>query len=151
MHQSRVVEVVSAPALNKSRQVSSRDSWSNVGFSPFSTCSKIFSTVSSTKGYLGQEDVEKVPRLVDIPCGSVFVYALTEHCSHLPDDLDPCIQPWHQGGDEAPPGKCVLQRKLRLECPVDGSLVFKNFFWHFLSDQLHSYWGAPLIFEPLGL
>ena len=45
MHQSSVVEVVSAPALNKSRQVSSRDSWSNVRFSPFSTYHKTLSGV----------------------------------------------------------------------------------------------------------
>ena len=132
MHQSRVVEVVSAPALNKSRQVSSRDSWSNVGFSPFSTCGKIFSSVSSTKGYLGQEDVEKVPRLVDIPCGPVFVYALTEHCSQLLDDLDPGIQPRCQGGDDAPPGKCILQSKFGLECPIKlisgFELIFGSFY-----------------------
>lgn len=165
MHQSRVVEVVSAPALNKSRQVSSRDSWSNVGFSPFSTCSKTFSS-GSTKVYLGQEDVEEVPRLVGIPCGPVLLYALPEHCSQLPDDLDPSIQPRHQGSDNAPPWKCVLQRKLGLECPVklSGSSVFLTTFWHFFirstsnsksgsfCDQLNNTCsGAPSTFGPLGL
>ena len=86
------------------------------GFHPSPPVARYFQVW--TKVYLGQEDVEEIPRLVDIPCGLVLFYALTEHCSQLPDYLDPSIQPWHQGGDDAPPWKCVLQRKLGLECPV---------------------------------
>ena len=81
-----------------------------------------------SKVYLGQEDVKEVPRLVDIPCRPVLLYALTEHCSQLPDDLDPRVQAGNQGGDDAPPWKCVLQRKLGLECPVKlmGSCGFER-------------------------
>ena len=81
------------------------------------------------KVYLGQEDVKEVPRLVDIPCHPVLLDALAEHCSQLPDDLDPGIQAGNQGGNDAPPWKRVLQRKLGLERPVQlMGLEVSNYF-----------------------
>ena len=81
-HQSRVVEVVSAPALNKSRHVSSSDSWSKIGFSPFSTCNQLFSS-AWTDVHLCQEDVKEVSGLVCVPRRLVLFDAITEHGAQL--------------------------------------------------------------------
>ena len=138
-HQSRVVEVVSAPALNKSRQVSSSDSWSKIGFSPFSTCNQLFS--SAWMGvHLCQEDVKEVSGLVCVPRRLVLFDALTEHGAQLADYLHlggwhfirkklfflhPGVQAWRHRCDQTPPWKSVLQCKLRLERPAQGT---RNFF-----------------------
>ena len=91
-HQSRVVEVVSAPALNKSRQVSSSDSWSKIGFSPFSTCNQLFS--SAWMGvHLCQEDVKEVSGLVCVPRRLVLLDAIAEHGAQLADYLH--LGGWH--------------------------------------------------------
>ena len=84
-HQSRVVDVVSAPALNKSRQVSS-DSWSKIGFSPFSPCNQMFAS-TWMGGNLCQEDVKEVSGLVHVPRRLVLLDAITEHGAQLTDYL----------------------------------------------------------------
>ena len=108
-HQSKVVDVVSAPALNKSRQVSSSDSWSKIGFSPFSPCNQMFAS-TWMGGNLCQEDVKEVPGLVHVPRRLVLLDAITEHGAQLADYL--YLGGWH-----------FIKKKDFLSSPWRSSLV----------------------------